>query len=118
VVHVGKVGRLHNHCQLILLHLGHWDAHHPLAKATFPTSAIKNPNVPITIPITPDPPFPTSFSSNLHTVAQKTVPMFCHFEQTCTNLTLTPTPAIEKTQVIVLHHIYNLVPYIPNLDKN
>ena len=33
-----------------------------------------------------------------HTVAQKTVPMFCHFEQTCTNLTLTPKPALEKNQ--------------------
>jgi hypothetical protein len=24
--------------------------------------------------------------------------MFCHFEQTCTNLTLTPNPALEKHQ--------------------
>ena len=31
-------------------------------------------------------------------VAKKTVPMFCHFEQTCTNLTLTPKPALEKNQ--------------------
>jgi hypothetical protein len=33
-----------------------------------------------------------------HTVAQKTVPIFCHFEQTCTNLTLTQKPALEKHQ--------------------
>jgi hypothetical protein len=24
--------------------------------------------------------------------------MFCHFEQTCTNLTLTPKPALGKNQ--------------------
>jgi hypothetical protein len=32
------------------------------------------------------------------TVAQKIVPMFCHFEQTCTSLTLTPKPALEKNR--------------------
>jgi hypothetical protein len=37
-------------------------------------------------------------SGRVPTVAQKTVPMFCHFEQTCTNLTLTPKPALEKNQ--------------------
>jgi hypothetical protein len=31
-------------------------------------------------------------------VGQKTVPMFHHFEQTCTNQTLTPKPALEKNQ--------------------
>ena len=38
------------------------------------------------------------WTKRVRTVAQKTVPMFCHFEQTCTNLTLTPKPALEKNR--------------------
>ena len=60
--------------------------------------------------------FVSSMSRPL-TVAQKTVSKFCHFEQTCTNLTLTTKPALKKIRVIVLHLIYNLVPYMPDLDK-
>ena len=36
--------------------------------------------------------------TSYNTVAQKTVPMFCQFEQTCTNLTLALKPALEKNR--------------------